>query len=47
MAGYLAVGVGDLKSAPDLRRCGLLKPTVRTFKEHLPGEQHYRIVSAF
>jgi len=30
--------VGRLKSAPELRRCGLSKTTTRMFKEHLPGE---------
>jgi len=45
-AGSVCGGVGTLKSAPDLRGCGLSRTTIRMFKEHLPGEQHYRFLSA-
>src|SRR5690349_9303774 len=37
--------VDQLKSAPDLRKCGLSRPTSAQLKEHLPGEADYRVLS--
>src|SRR5450759_3046940 len=45
--GEIARGrVGELKSAPDLGQCGLLRTNWHQFEEHLPSDEHYRSVSA-
>src|SRR5450759_846720 len=45
--GEIARGrVGELKSAPELGQCGLLRTNWHQFEEHLPSDEHYRSVSA-
>src|SRR5664279_3008161 len=45
--GEVARGrVGELKSAPELGHCGLVRTNWHQFEEHLPSDEHYRSVSA-